>query len=438
VSPADRALRPGPKSRELFAEAQKIIPGGVNSPVRAFGSVGCAPFFVDRAEGCRLWDVDGNEYIDYIGSWGPMILGHNHPKVKAAVAAALEKGTSFGAATAGEVELAREIQGFYPSLEMVRLVSSGTEATMSAIRLARGATKRAGIIKCDGCYHGHVDSLLVAAGSGAATLGIAGSAGVPDSVISETHVVPFNDAAAVKALLEERGSEIACMIVEPVAGNMGTVAPRDGYLEELRAITKQHGVLLIFDEVMCGFRVARGGAQERYGVTPDLTTLGKIVGGGLPVGAYGGRRDLMEQVAPIGPVYQAGTLSGNPLAVAAGLATLRELKSEAEAGRNPWARLEKSGAMLEAGLREAATRAGIDFQINRVGSMITFFFTKTPVFDFTTAKTCDTEKFGTWFRGLMQAGVAWPPSQFEAAFVGLEHGESERNRTVDSARAALG
>jgi glutamate-1-semialdehyde 2,1-aminomutase len=431
------ASRPGPRSKALFTEARQLIPGGVNSPVRAFAAVGGEPFFTERASGCRLTDVDGNEYIDYIGSWGPMILGHAHPRVTEAVQEAMSRGSSFGTATGPEVELAREICALYPSIERVRLVSSGTEATMSAIRLARGATGRSGIVKCDGCYHGHVDALLVAAGSGAATLGIPGSAGVPESVVQSTHVVPFSDAAAVGALFEEKGNEIACLILEPVCGNMGCVPPAEGYLQEIRALTEKHGVLLILDEVMTGFRVGPGGAQERFGVTPDLTTLGKIVGGGLPVGAYGGRADLMKQVAPEGPVYQAGTLSGNPLAVAAGLTTLQILREEAEAGHDPYARLEESGALLAEGLAGAAQAAGVPHRINRVGAMLTLFFTDRPVTDFSMAKTCDTERFGAFFRGLVQNGVAWPPSQFEAAFVSLAHTPEEIGRTVEAARKAL-
>jgi glutamate-1-semialdehyde 2,1-aminomutase len=431
------AARSRKRSGELFRKAQRHIPGGVNSPVRAFAAVGGEPFFTERAAGCRLTDVDGNEYIDYIGSWGPMILGHADPRVTEAVQEAMSRGSSFGTATGPEVDLAEEICALFPSVERVRLVSSGTEATMSAIRLARGATGRAGIIKCDGCYHGHVDALLVAAGSGAATLGIPGSAGVPDSVVQSTYVVPFNDADAVRGLLEEKGGEIACLILEPVCGNMGCVPPAKGYLQEILALTDRHGVLLILDEVMTGFRVARGGAQERYGVTPDLTTLGKVVGGGLPVGAYGGRADLMKQVAPEGPVYQAGTLSGNPLAVAAGLATLRVLREEAEAGRDPYARLERSAGRLANGLAAAAKEAGVPHRINRVGAMLTLFFTDQPVTDFTSAKTSDTERFGAWFRDMVDEGVAWPPSQFEAAFVSLAHTDADIDATIEAARKSL-
>ena len=426
------AARPGPRSRALFEEARTLIPGGVNSPVRAFTAVGGAPFFVARAEGCRLWDEDGNEYIDYIGSWGPMILGHNHPKVKAAIAAALERGTSFGAATAAEVELAREIRSFYPSIEMVRLVSSGTEATMSAIRLARGFTARNGIIKCDGNYHGHVDALLVQAGSGVATLGIPGTPGVPARVAEQTLVLPYNDLDAFRKLAEERGRDIACVIVEPVAANMGVVPPRHGYLEGLREITRRLGILLIFDEVITGFRLASGGAQELYRVTPDLTTLGKILGGGLPIGAYGGREEIMDRVAPEGDVYQAGTLAGNPLAMRAGIAMLTQLRGAAVYGR-----LEAAGARLQKGLMAAAGEAGTTACVTRVGSLLTLFFAAREPADWTAASAADTRRYAAFFRRMLERGVYLPPSQYEAWFVSAAHGDAEIDATVETAREVL-
>ena len=425
------------RSARLFEEARGLIPGGVNSPVRAFAAVGGEPFFVERGRGCRIVDVDGNEYIDYVGSWGPLILGHAAPQVLAAVREAATRGTSYGAPTAAEVELAREIRRRFPSLEKVRLVSSGTEATMSAVRLARGATGREGVIKCGGCYHGHVDALLVAAGSGLATLGIPSSSGVPRGAVEKTFVIPFNDAGALAVLLEERGKEIACFLLEPVAGNMGCVPPTEGYLHEVRRLTEQHGVLLILDEVMTGFRIAPGGAQERYGVRPDLTTLGKIVGGGLPVGAYGGRADLMRQVAPEGAVYQAGTLSGNPLAVAAGLATLRALAEEEDRGRDPYGRLERAGARLAVGLVAAADRAGLPVRVNRVGSMLTVFFVDQPVTDFASARKSSTERFARYFRGMLERGIFLPPSQFEASFISLAHTDEAIDRTLVAAEETM-
>ena len=359
------------RSEQLFNRAQQVIPGGVNSPVRAFRAVGGKPVFIERGDGSRIWDADGKEYIDYVGSWGPLIFGHRPPEVLKALTEVLEVGTSFGAPTEREVEIAELIVQMVPSVQKVRLVNSGTEATLSAIRLARGFTGRSRIIKFDGCYHGHGDSLLVKAGSGVATLGLPDSPGVPPALAELTTVLPFNDPAALTEELGRRGSEIACVIVEPVVGNMGCVPPRAGFLERLRDLTKSAGALLIFDEVMTGFRLAPGGAQEKYGITPDLTTMGKVIGGGLPVGAYGGRGDIMDQVAPAGPVYQAGTLSGNPLAVAAGLATLRRLQKD-----KPYDRLEALGARLEKGLLAAATQAGVAVRMNRVGSMFTVFFTR--------------------------------------------------------------
>ena len=387
--------------------------------------------------GARVRDVDGRDYVDFILSWGPLILGHAPPSVVDAIATAAAGGSSFGAPTAAELELAAAIAEAMPSIEKVRLVSSGTEAVMSALRLARGATGRPGIVKCDGAYHGHVDALLVAAGSGGETLGVPDSAGVPREAVAHTHVVPYNDAGALEALLAARGRDIAAVILEPVAGNMGCVPPAPGWLEAARDLTRRHGALLIFDEVMTGFRVARGGAQERFGVRPDLTTLGKIVGGGLPLAAYGGRADLMEQVAPTGPVYQAGTLSGNPVAVAAGLATLRALEAERLAGRDPWARLEATGARLEKGWTEAAARAGVPVRINRVGSMLTAFFTATPVTDLRTARTADRERFARFFHAMLERGVLLPPSQFEALFLSLAHGEEEIDQAIAAATAAF-
>ena len=419
-------------SRRLLAQAEQRIPGGVNSPVRAFRSVGGEPRFIARAEGARVWDVDGRAYVDFVGSWGPLILGHAPPAVVEAVAAAAARGTSYGAPTPQEVELASMITGAYPSIEMVRLVSSGTEAAMSAIRLARGATGRDVLVKFDGCYLGHADSLLVKAGSGGATFGIPDSRGVPAALASLTVTLPFNDLDAARALFRARGREIAALIVEPVAGNMGVVPPAPGFLEGLREITAAHGALLIFDEVITGFRVAYGGAQERYGVRADLTCLGKVIGGGLPVGAYGGRRALMESVAPLGGVYQAGTLSGNPLAVAAGLATLRALED-----RKAYVRLESLGARLEDGLREASCKAGVPLTIQRVGSMLTPFFCPGPVRDYADARTADTARYARFFHGMLDRGIALTPSQFEAAFVSLAHTEADLDLAAGAAAEAM-
>jgi glutamate-1-semialdehyde 2,1-aminomutase len=420
------------ESSDLFAAAQRLIPGGVNSPVRAFRGVGGEPFFVARAEGARLWDVDGKSYIDYVGSWGPLILGHAAPAVVEAVAAAAARGTSYGAPTGGEVQLAEAITQAYPSIEMMRLVSSGTEAAMSALRVARGATGRDVLVKFDGGYHGHADSLLVKAGSGGATFGIPDSRGVPAALAALTVTVPFNDVGAVRAVFDARGSEIAAVIVEPVAGNMGVIPPAPGFLEGLREITTRNGSVLIFDEVITGFRVARGGAQALYGVRPDLTCLGKVIGGGLPVGAYGGRADLMSHVAPLGGVYQAGTLSGNPLAVAAGLATVRAL---GVAG--VYERLEALGDRLARGLLDGAQRAGIPLTVNRVGSMLTGFFCAGPVTDYASAKRADTARYAKFFHALAARGVYLAPSQFEAAFVSLAHTEADIDATVKAAAEAL-
>jgi glutamate-1-semialdehyde 2,1-aminomutase len=419
------------RSDDLFARAKSVIPGGVSSPVRAFKAVGGSPRFIARASGARVFDEDGGSYVDYVGSWGPMILGHAHPAVLEAVREAAERGTSFGAPCASEVELAERVVRTVPSIDKVRFVSSGTEAAMSALRLARGFTGRSKILKFDGCYHGHADSLLVAAGSGVATLGIPGSPGVPEGTVADTIVIPFNDEAALDTAAATHGREIAAVIVEPVCGNMGTVAPRPGYLGALRDVTRNIGALLIFDEVMTGFRLAKGGAQELYGVTPDLTCLGKIVGGGLPAAAYGGRADIMARVAPEGPVYQAGTLSGNPLAMAAGCATLDRLE------RSVYATLEARSARLEEGLREAAREAEVAVTVNRVGSMITVFFGEGPVVDFASAKASDTRRFGRFFHAMLERGVYLPPAQFEAAFVSLAHGDAEIDLTVRAAAEAF-
>jgi len=414
------------KSEALFRRAVEKIPGGVNSPVRAFRSVGGQPVFIARGEGSHLFDADGNEYIDYVGSWGPLLLGHRHPEILAALEKALTSGTSFGAPTEQEVELADAICDAMPSIEMMRLVNSGTEATMSAIRVARGFTGRDLIVKFEGCYHGHVDSLLVKAGSGLATLGIADTQGVPKAFCDTTIALPYNSLETLEAAFGAMGDRIAAVIVEPVVGNMGCVPPVPGYLEGMRQISARHGALLIFDEVMTGFRVAFGGAQQRYGIRPDLTTLGKVIGGGLPVGAYGGRRDIMSRIAPVGPVYQAGTLSGNPLAVAAGLAMLRHLKAHPEV----YDRLEKMGAKLA-----ASAPAGI--VVNRVGSMFTFFFTDRPVRDWESAKVSDTAKFGRFFRGMLDRGIYLAPSQFEAAFVSAAHSEEDVARTIAASKEAF-
>jgi len=420
------------KSSQLFERAERVIPGGVNSPVRAFRAVGREPLFIREAMGATVIDADGNTFIDYVGSWGPMLMGHAHPAIIEAVRDAATRGTSYGAPTEIEIELAEEVARAMPSIEKVRLVSSGTEATMSAIRLARGFTGRDLIVKYEGCYHGHYDSLLVKAGSGLATFGTPDSAGIPADFARHTLVIPYNDEEALRQTFAERGSEIACVIIEPIAGNMGCVPPAAGYLELLRELTGAHGALLIFDEVMTGFRVAHGGAQELYGIKPDLTCLGKIIGGGLPVGAFGGRRDVMDVVAPLGAVYQAGTLSGNPLAVSAGLAMLRLIDET-----NPYAELERRSAALERGLSDAAGEVGIAATVNRVGSMMTAFFGDDVVTNWDTAKKADTARYGRFFRAMLEAGVYLAPSQFECAFVSFAHGDAEIERTVEAARRAM-
>ena len=421
------------RSEELFGKARAKIPGGVNSPVRAFRAVGGNPLFIARAAGSHMWDVDGNEFIEYIGSWGPMILGHAHPAVLRAIQEAAVLGTSFGAPTEREVLMAELICRMVPSIEVVRMVNSGTEATMSAVRLARAATRRDLLIKFEGCYHGHGDAFLIKAGSGAMTLSVPDSPGVPAAVASGTLNAEYNNLQSVEELLAKNPDQVAAIIVEPVVGNMGCVPPNPGFLKGLRELCTRHGALLIFDEVMTGFRLARGGAQELYGVIPDLTTLGKIIGGGLPVGAYGGRRDIMEKVAPSGPVYQAGTLSGNPLAMSAGLATLSVL----DADPGIYSRLEASCQGFERGLSEVIERIGRPMTLNRVGSMMTLFFAPGPVTNYATAAASETKRFGVFFHALLQAGVYFPPSQFEAAFVSLAHSAEDLERTVKAIESAL-
>lgn len=419
-------------SEKLFSRALQVIPGGVNSPVRACKSVNSEPLFIDHADGCMIFDADGNGYIDYIGSWGPMILGHRHPAVMEAISRVLERGTSYGAPTDLEVELAELIIEAVPSVEMIRMVNSGTEATMSAIRLARGVTGRDAIVKFDGCYHGHADSLLVEAGSGVATLGIPGSPGVPRSFVAHTLSLPYNDIDCIKTVMADRGEEVACIIVEPVAGNMGVVPPVDGFLETLRKLTREAGSLLIFDEVMTGFRIAYGGAQSLYGISPDITCLGKIIGGGLPVGAYGGKREILEHMAPQGPVYQAGTLSGNPLAMAAGIATIKQLKTPGF-----YDVLDKKSERLASGITEMVKKAGISATAERVGSMMGLFFTARDVKNFDDAKTCDLEMFSAFYKGMRQKGIYIAPSQFEALFVSASHEMKHIEATITAVEEVL-
>jgi len=419
-------------SRLFHERAVKSIVGGVNSPARTFKSVGGDPLFIQKAKDCWIWDVDGNRYIDYIGSWGPMILGHAHPEVIAAVNAAASKGLSFGASTEIEIQLAEKIHNMIPSIELVRMVNSGTEATMSALRLARGYTGRSKMIKFTGCYHGHCDSFLIKAGSGAMTLGVPDSSGVTQGTSGDTLVAEYNNLEQVQEIIKVNSKQIAAIIVEPVAGNMGTVPPSTGFLEGLREIADSEGIVLIFDEVMTGFRISRAEAQGIYGVTPDITTLGKIVGGGLPVGAYGGRKDIMAKLAPLGPVYQAGTLSGNPLAMSAGLATLNLIDNN-----ETYSQLENKGKTLTEGLLNAAMEAGVDITINRVGSMFTIFFTSKPVTDFESASSSNTKMFSRFFRSMLKRGVLLPPSQFEAAFISLKHDSEAIKTTIDIAREAF-
>ena len=423
------------RSKQLFREATSLIPGGVNSPVRAFRAVGGDPLFIERGEGSRLYDVDGNSYIDCIGSWGPLLLGHLHPRVVVALKEQLDRGMTYGAPTELEVRLAEMICDAVPSVDKVRLVSSGTEATMSAIRVARGYTGREKVVKFEGNYHGHADFLLAKAGSGIATLGLPDCAGVPYTLTADTITIPFNDIAALRQVFASDDYEVACVIVEPVVGNMGCVLPAPGFLETLRELTTKSGAVLIFDEVMTGFRLAYGGAQERFGITPDMTTLGKIAGGGLPLGAYGGKAEIMDCVAPVGPVYQAGTLSGNPLAVTAGLETLTILREQKE---TLYPHLDRVGEELAACFRAAAKQAGVPLVVNQIGSMITAFFTDvSAVTDYATAKTSDTAKFGRWFHALLDAGIYWPPAQFEAAFLSAAMSDEDLAQLRETAGTAF-
>ncbi len=421
-------------SKKLQKRAEALIPGGVNSPVRAFRAVGGDPPFLVSGSGSRVLDADGNQYIDYVGSWGPLILGHAYPDVVEAIEAAARKGTSFGASTPSEADLAEVVISAFPHVQKVRFVSSGTEATMSAIRLARARTGRKHIVKFEGCYHGHADALLVKAGSGVATLGIPGSVGVPEEFTQFTLALPFNDVSAVETAFEKFKNQIACVIMEPIVGNMGCVPPASGYLQAVRDITRRNQSLLIFDEVMTGFRVAFGGAQELYGVQPDLTTMGKIIGGGLPVGAYGGPAEIMDLAAPLGPMYQAGTLSGNPLAMAAGLATLCHLKDHKN---EVYPQLARLSAMLVEGVAAAAAGAGVELCYNRVGSMFTWFMSKGPVTDWASASKCNTEAFARFFRGMLNRGIYLPPSQFEAAFLSTAHSEQDIRETISAARGSF-
>lgn len=421
------------RSSQLFREAQRHIAGGVNSPVRAFKSVGRDPLFIRRAQGSKIYDADDNEYIDYIGSWGPMIVGHAHERVINAINEAAKDGTSFGASSEREIDLAKLVKKFVPSVELIRMVSSGTEATMSAMRLARGFTGRDKIVKFEGCYHGHGDSFLSKAGSGVATLGLPDSPGVTKATAKDTLNARYNDIASVERLVAQNRGEIAAIFIEPVAGNMGCIAADADFLRALRELCTRENIVLIFDEVMTGFRIARGGAQELYGVTPDLTTFGKVIGGGLPVGAYGGRREIMEMIAPSGPVYQAGTLSGNPLAMAAGIETLKIIDEDAKF----YERLENLGSSLESGFGEAMGEIGLNYKFSRIGSMFTLFFTESAVTDFDTTKTADTAKFAAYFNAMLDEGIYLPPSQFEACFISSAHSQNDIDQTVHAARKAL-
>ena len=426
------------KSAAAFEEAKKLMPGGVNSPVRSYRSVDCNPPFIARAEGSHIFDIDGNEYIDYVGSWGPMVVGHAHPQVVKALQEAATRGTSYGAPTLIESQLAKKVMEVYPSMEVIRMVNSGTEATMSALRLARGYTGRNKIVKFIGCYHGHSDSLLVKAGSGMATFGVPDSPGVTPGTAQDTITIPYNDFEAFKAVFAEQGAEIAAVIVEPVAGNMGLVLPKPGYLDLLRKETKEHGALLIFDEVMCGFRASLGGAQAAYAVKPDLTCLGKIIGGGLPVAAYGGRRDIMEQVSPAGPVYQAGTLSGNPLAMTAGLETLKIITAPPEPGEPDYSRvLTIRTKKLVLGVAQKAKEAGVTLQVQQAGSMFGFFFSDREVVDYETSAAADQEAFKVWFKAMLAQGIYLAPSQFETLFMSGAHTDEEIDRTIEAAGVAL-
>lgn len=425
-------MRKFDRSKSLFKKAASLIPGGVNSPVRAFRAVGGNPIFIEKAKGPRIYDADGNSYLDYVLSWGPMILGHAHPRVVKALKKAVDKGTSFGAPTALEIELAELVLKAYPSMDKVRMVNSGTEATMSAIRAARGFTGRDKIIKFEGCYHGHADGLLVKAGSGAMTFGLPDSPGVPKAYAKNTITLPYNNVKALKVIIEREWRSLACVIVEPVVGNVGCVLPRPGFLEALRKLTRRHGIVLIFDEVMTGFRVSSGGAQAFYGIDPDMTCLGKVIGGGLPVGAYGGKREIMTMVSPEGPVYQAGTLSGNPLAMTAGIETIKELSK-----KGVYRQLEKKSALLEKGLVDAARRAGVKTRFYRAGSMFCTYFTDTDVVDYASAKTSDTGKFSKFFAEMLQRGINLAPSQFESGFMSLAHTEKDIQSTIKAAYEAF-
>lgn len=426
------------KSAAAFAEAKKLMPGGVNSPVRSYRSVDCNPPFIARAEGSHIYDIDGNDYIDYVGSWGPMVVGHANPQVVKALQEAATRGTSYGAPTLIESQLAKKVMEVYPSIEVIRMVNSGTEATMSALRLARGYTHRNKIVKFIGCYHGHSDSLLVKAGSGMATFGVPDSPGVTPGTAQDTITIPYNDFEAVKEVFAEQGQEIAAIIVEPVAGNMGLVLPKPGYLDLLRKVTEENGALLIFDEVMCGFRASLGGAQAAYAIKPDLTCLGKIIGGGLPVAAYGGRREIMEQVSPAGPVYQAGTLSGNPLAMTAGLETLKIITAPPEPGEPDYSRvLTIKTKKLVLGVAQKAKEAGVTLQVQQAGSMFGFFFSPVEVVDYETSAAADQEAFKVWFKAMLEQGIYIAPSQFETLFMSGAHTDEEIDRTIEAAGKAL-